>query len=344
MRLLRIPATAALLLLAACANGSQPAAHARAPGHGGQQLTISQARQAFSAFLPQLVQLPVTYSPSEARLLTTDAELQAVLYFRSQPAGPPVALLTHEVFYVPLLTGYPRWFLAAGQQPSAGRPAGRVFVMVQSTPAAPWRAAIGLYDFGSSSGMLYQLASAVATDSAGYARAVPLSDPALVVAPSAMPATYARYLDAKTSPAVAGLFQHGPNTTGYISLDRQIARGAGRYGWQDTDHQAPAQLPVYALRLNTGGAIVIFSTYDTVTWRALSSSAAHPAHASQAESNYVPPTLIMDRLGITTVKAGTRISATAVDSILAGVQPKGVGFIYPLIFNGALTGASSRAS
>src|SRR5260370_18548055 len=143
--------------------------------------------------------------------------------------------------------------------------------MVQSTPAAPWRAAIGLYDFGSSSGMLYQLASAVATDSAGYAGAVPLSDPALVVAPSAMPGTYARYLDAKTSPAVAGLFQHGPNTTGYISLDRQIARGAGRYGWQDTDHQAPAQLPVYALRLNTGGAIVIFSTYDTLTSRALSS-------------------------------------------------------------------------
>jgi hypothetical protein len=58
---------------------------------------------------------------------------------------------------------------------------------------------------------------------------------------------------------VAGLFQHGPNTTGYISLDRQIARGAGRYGWQDTDRQDPAKLPVYALRLNTGGAIVVFS-------------------------------------------------------------------------------------
>jgi hypothetical protein len=52
----------------------------------------------------------------------------------------------------------------------------------------------------------------------------------------------------------------------------------------------------------------------------------------------------MDRLGITTIKAGMRISARAVDSILAGVQPKGIGFIYPLIFNGALIGASSRAS
>src|SRR5260370_8062921 len=99
--------------------------------------------------------------------------------------------------------------------------------------------------------MLYQLASAVATDSAGYARAVPLSDPALVVAPSAMPATYARYLDAKTSPAVTGLFQHGPNTTGYISLDRQVARGVGPYDWQEPDHHFPPHLPVYPLPPHT---------------------------------------------------------------------------------------------
>jgi hypothetical protein len=327
-------AAAALLALAACSSAGQPAAHPRASGGG--HLTIAEARQAFHRFLPQFARLPSDYSTAAVRRLTAGAELQAQLFFRGQ-SGPAITRLTHQALYVPKLTGYPRWFVAAGQQ-AGSSPAGHLFVMVQSRRSGPWKTAMALYDIGSLMGMLHQLASAVTTDAQGYAQAVPLADTTLVVAPSAMPATYARYLDGKTSHAVRRLFQHGPNTTGYISLDRQISRGARRYGWLDTDHQAPAPLPVYALQLNTGGAIVIFATDDTVSWQAASSSASLPAQPSGREANYVPPAFVVQRLGLTSVKRGMRLTVTAVDRVLAFVQPKGVGFIYPLILNGAATG------
>jgi hypothetical protein len=291
---------------------------------------------AFLRFLPQFAKLPLDYGAGTVRRLTVGAELRAQLFFRGQ-SGLAITQLTNQAFYVPKLTGYPRWFLAAGQQAGTS-PAGHLFVMVQSARSAPWKTAMALYDIGSLSGMLRQLAASVTTDARGYVQAVPLADPTLVVAPSAMPATYARYLNGKTTPAVTRLFQHGPTTTGYLALNRQISRGAGRYGWQDTDHQAPARLPVYALRLNTGGAIVIFATDDTATWQAASASASLPAQPSGPEANYVPPAFVLQRLGITSVIAGMRLTVIAVDRVLAFVQPKGVGFIYPLIVNGAATG------
>jgi len=100
-------------------------------------------------------------------------------------------------------------------------------------------------------------------------------------------------------------------------------------------HQAPAQLPVYALRLSTHGALVIFSTYDTTAWMAASSSAALPAQPSGVEASYVPPAFVVGGLGLTSAPAGLRVTATAVDRVLAFVQPQGVGFIYVMVNNGA---------
>jgi hypothetical protein len=42
------------------------------------------------------------------------------------------------------------------------------------------------------------------------------------------------------------------------------------------------------------------------------------------------------------VQAGARLTATAVDRVLAFVQPRNVGFIYILINNGAATGIRER--
>jgi len=329
---------AAVLLLGACTSTGHPGAGPSANhAQRAQQLTIAQARRAFGAFLPRFMRLPVEFSAGEARSLTMGAELQAQLFFKGG-SGPAITQLTDQTFYVPRLTAYPRWFLAAGRQRGDSSPAGHLFVMVQSARLAPWKTAMALYDLGSSAGMLHQLAAAITLDAQGYAEAVPPGDPSLDVPPSAMSATYASYLDGEASQAVRWLFQAGPNTTGYISLTREIARGAGRYGWRDTDHQAAAPPPVYALRLNTGGAIVIFATDETVGWDAESSAASLPAQPSGPAANYVPPAFVVQDLGVTSVKAGMRLSVTAVDRVLAFVQPKGIGFIYPLINNGAATG------
>jgi hypothetical protein len=333
-----------LLALAGCAAARQPAVrgtvsqpgrHAQ-PAQRGQperQLTVAQARAAFDSFWPRFEQLAVDFSPAAARRLAVGAELQAQLFFRGQ-SGPTITGLTREKFYVPRLAGYPRWFWATGQDTGSSHD-GHLFVMVQSAPSAPWQTAMALYDVGSSARMLHYLAATITVDAQGYAEAVPLGDASLDVTPAAMPASYASYLDEAASRRTARLFQAGPNTTGYIALDRQTSSGARQYGWRDTDHQAPAQLPVYALRLRTDGAIVIFATYDTSGWIARSSSAALPAQPSGSEAHYVPPGFVVQGLGVSSVRAGARLTVTAVDRVLAFVQPRKVGYIYVLINNGA---------
>jgi hypothetical protein len=332
----RLTAAGLVLLIAGCAAGGHAATRSSAVS---SQLTVTQARQAFASFLPRFLQLPSSFSAGAARNLTVGAELQAQLFFHGPP-GPALTQLTSEAFYVPRLTSYPHWFWAVGLQPGSSHDS-YLFVMVQTGPSASWKAALTLYDLNSSSGMLHQLAATITTGSEGYAESVPPGDPTLDVAPSAMPRTFASYLDGTSTAAVTSLFQAGPNTTGYRALNRTIARGARRYGWQDTDHQSPSGLPVYALRINTGGAIVIFTTYDSVGWRAEASSAALPMRPSQREANYVPPAFVIQDLHIRSVKAGTQLTASAADAILAFVQPQGVGYIYPLIVNGAATGVAA---
>jgi hypothetical protein len=308
-------------------------------GHSGphdQQLTIAEARQAFTAFLPRFNALPQGYSAAAARSVTTGAELQAQLFFKGN-SGPPITKLTGETFYVPRLAGYPRWFWVAGQQ-GGSRAAGHLFVMVQSASSAPWKTAAALYDLDSAARMVHYLAEWITRDSNGYATAVSPGELALAVSPSGMPATYASYLDQRAPRPVKRLFKPGPYTTHYIAYNNKIARGAGQYGWRDTDHQAPARLPVYGLWLNTGAAFVIFSTYDTASWLAESSSAALPARPSGREGNYVPPAFVTQGLRVSSVKTGTRLTATAVDRVLAFVQPRGTGPIYVMINNGAATG------
>jgi hypothetical protein len=61
---------------------------------------------------------------------------------------------------------------------------------------------------------------------------------------------------------------------------------------------------------------------------------------SLPEASYVPPAFVIHDLQITSVKPGTQLTATAVDLVLAFVQPQGVGYIYPLIVNGAATGVA----
>jgi len=208
---------APVLVLVACASTGHPGAGPRANhAQQAQQLTIAQARRAFGAFVPGFMRLPVEFSAGKARSLTMGAELQAQLFLQGQ-SGPAITRMTGETFYVPRLTGCPRWFLAAGQQ-RGSIPAGRLFVMVQSARSAPWKAAMALYDLGSSAGMVHQLAAAVTTDAQGYAEAVPPGDPSLDVPPSAMSATYASYLDGTASQALRRLFQAGPTTTGYYPL------------------------------------------------------------------------------------------------------------------------------
>lgn len=340
MRLARAAGAAVLAALAGagCAAPAHPPPRAAGyASHRRAQLTIAEARRVVAAFLPRYKQqLPLSYSPALARSLTTGGELQAQLFFRGR-SGPSITQLTGESILVPHLAGYPRWFVAAvAARSSLVSAVDYFFVMVQAAASAPWKAAMAPYLYDPGGRMQRYLARVVARDAEGYA-AVPAAGQDLAVAPSAMPAAYARYLNTQRAPSGTA-FAPGFDTTGYIRLNRQIARGAGRYGWRDADHQAPASLPTYALALKPSGAVVFFATTDTSTWVATSSAAALPTRPSRAQANYVPPPqLFLHRVRFGAVRPGTRFTSTAVDQVLAIVPPAGPHQIYVPVNSGAAT-------
>jgi hypothetical protein len=305
------------LSLAACGGASHPAAakakHSpAAPASSPAALTVAQASSIFTAFLPEFEQL--ASDPSQVSQLTTGPET-AVETLLAGSAGPAPGTLTGERFLVPTLTGYPRWFLAAG---SASDQEGFLFLMVQQSAGAPWAEAAELYDLSSPPQILADLSDAGFTGSS-LASPVAADDTSLTTEPSALSAAYARYLDGG---ARGSSFLAGSYTTGYVSLNRQVAADTARDGWQYADRQSASGLPVYGLALPSGaGAVVIFYTKDTTSWTATSSTAVIPA--STSTSSDTPPALLISQLGITAARAGLRVTATSYDEILAFVGPTG---------------------
>jgi hypothetical protein len=103
---------------------------------------------------------------------------------------------------------------------------------------------------------------------------------------------------------------------------RHGGRAAGRLEVHDT--QAVDGLPEYALGAPKGkDAVVIFFTLDTATWTATSAQARMPSASYTGLAE--PPLSMLQALGVTSVRAGLRVSIKAVDENLAIVGPAGSG-------------------
>ncbi len=309
-------AGALVLSLAACGGASHPAARAEhsraAPASAPAQLTVAEASSIFTAFLPKFEQL--ASNPSLVSQLTTGPET-VVETFLAGGAGPAPGALTGERFLVPTLTSYPRWFLAVG---SASSQQGFLFVMVQQSTDAPWRETAELYDLSSPPQILPDLGAAGFTGSTVASPVAP-GDTSLFTEPSALPATYARYLD---DGGRGDSFLPGDYTTGYVKSDRQFAAGAVADGWRYADRQSASGLPVYGLALPAGdGALVLFYTRDTTSWTATSATALIPS--STSTSLDTPPAQFLSRLGITAARPGLQVTAISYDENLALVGPAG---------------------
>jgi hypothetical protein len=309
-----------LITLAACSSGAPkngPVPHSSSAGAepvASAQLTVAQAYSAFTEFLPQFSDLPA--HPADIGRLTTGPEL-GVITASNGSVGPSVGDVSNTRILVPKLTGYPRWFIAAGTN-SGGE--GVLFVLVQHAAGAPWQETAELYDLGQA-----QIVPDLAAAGFGVTAttpAVPGPGPALAMQPAQLPAAYAQYLNGKGKGAQRGAFKAGTDTTGLIRLERTAAASAPSAGWKYTDSQSGAGLPQYALRLPGGnGAVVIFFTLDTATWTASSAKARVPA--AQYSGLAEPPLQILRALGVTSVHAGLRVSVEAVDENLAIIGPAG---------------------
>ncbi len=281
------------------------------PGQPAPQLTVAEASVAFNAFLPQFDELGT--DPAAAGQLTIGPERAAQTFLDGQ--GPAAGALTGERFLVPRMTSYPRWFLAAG---SAANRQGFLFVMVQQSGSASWRAAAELYDLSSTPQILPDLSVAGFKTSGLFSQA-PAADSALTTQPSALSAAYARYLD---DGARGKAFLPGGYTTSYVRQDQRAASSARAAGWRFTDAQSAVILPVYGLKFPDGaGALVIFYTKDATSWTAASASARLPASTSTSAAE--PPAQFLHQLRITRASAGLRVTVDSYDENLAFVGPAG---------------------
>lgn len=182
--------------------------------------------------------------------------------------GPPV-------LYVPRLTTYPQWFMAAApERPASGGPVRTALLVFDRLSAGATWALSGSVLLNPGAPPLQ-----VATDRAGYATALATSDPALKLRPDIVGAMHATVADDGPSSAAAPIVQPGPQTTGLYQVNAAIARRAAAQQRTYTWEMEGTSYPFFALRTTGGGALVFYTmTLSTTTLP------AHPAAKDAAAS------------------------------------------------------------
>jgi hypothetical protein len=321
--------------LAACSGGPSPAAAparssppASAPAAGPPQLTVSQARTIFAAFLPRFDEM--VHRPSLVPQLATGPEFTA-LTAENGMEGLTVGKLTGDRFMVPMPTSYPRWFAVAGTG-SAGR--GFLFVLEQQSAGAAWLDAAELYDLSVPPQIMPDLS--FEGDSASSVVTPADTSSNLQVAPDALSGAYAAYLNDRANGPQRKNFAAGGYTTDRATETRQIAAGAPSAGWKYTDTQSAVTLPAYGWLLSNGSGLIVFFTRDTETWTALSPS-ADVSRAAPPGLPDAPPGVFLTDLGVTAAATGMRITVTAVDESLAWEPPLDSGNVTVIVNDGMAT-------
>jgi hypothetical protein len=269
-----IAACAGLLLTGAGCGGGVPGRAVQRPGtaRSAPAFTIAQVRRAFTAFAGRDDRLtPATYLRMLPQLTAPPDEDMLLLAAR-HPLPPSLSSndlrtgrMRDATFYVPRITGYPRWFAVVGKAPHGDN----ALVMVRPSAAAPWRESMVINDQAPAAPLASSFRQ-VLLDQAGYARAAPAAGPAVAVSPAQVPARYAAVLAG--SPVAARLFAPGAATTGWAAADRVRAQLAAQRGWRLRSSYRPAALPYFALRCQGGGALELFTVQAERTWTGVSAA------------------------------------------------------------------------
>jgi hypothetical protein len=309
--------------------GGYPGHAVQAPGtaRSASAFTIAQARRAFTAFADRDARLtPATYIRLLPQL-TAPPDEDVLLLSARHPL--PSSLSSNDLrtgrmrdakFYVPRITGYPRWFAVVGKAPHGDN----ALMMVRPSAARPWRESMVINDQAPAAPLASSFRR-VLLDQAGYARAVPAADPALTVSPAQVPARYAGVLAG--SQAAARLFAPGAATTGWAATDRARAELAAQRGWRLRSSYRPAALPSFALRCRGGGALELFTVQAERTWTGVS---AAPVISLGGGGLPIADVTAAD---LTRARRGTTVRETDLYEMLAVVPARGRGRVsLPLVY------------
>jgi len=262
-------AVAALLATQGC--DVSPPAQASVAAH--PDVTLAQARTIYQSYLSRSDAAAAKHDEVTALSLVADGAwdfTHAQFSIRAHN-GTPVPRYTYgtPTFYVPVVSGYPHWFVvdvsrqtAAGSQ-AAGQAAGG------SQAANPAASAPTLMVFGqvfaghvwtldaSAAFQPGQSMPAVATDANGYAISMSPYQQGLLLQPNVLAGTHASIVDEGTDTAAGTLVAPGPMTTGLYQQQSAIYAATPKplqYLWS----MVGTTFPVFALRTTSGAALVLY--------------------------------------------------------------------------------------
>lgn len=251
----------ALAALSGCSGGGGSAAPANAAGAAA--VSRSQAAAVLSKYQTGVGKAQQALDAKALSTLETGPQLQMdlagfKLHQATRRRYVPTAY-TSQAFFIPRLTGFPRWF-AADVATDKGK-LHQALLFTQQSASAPWLLAADPVESGGTP------LPGIALDKDGLATPV-TGAAALAVAPAKIAAAHAELLTAgPKSPGATGLAP-GNQTSRAFSALQQARGGFGRQGVTLTTQFQPAGQPVYALRTKDGGAVVWYVLQQRETYAA----------------------------------------------------------------------------
>jgi hypothetical protein len=251
------------LAVQGCTQAAAPA-HVGADSH--HDLTLAEAQDVYSSYLTVSDAAAAQGDGTQGLSDVADAQWAVVhgQYTALASAGEPVTRYRYgqPVFYVPALSTYPRWFMAAvprrtEEDGRLGAAANTIMLFERLRPGVPWTL--------NGSAVLDQALPAIAVDSDGYAIDMTTTDPALLLRPDVVGATQAAVVDDGPTSAAAAVIGSGPQTTGLYAAQAAYAKAEAALGLQYQWLLQGAAFPQFELRTADGGALVLYGMYLNTT-------------------------------------------------------------------------------
>jgi len=274
LRYLGVIGPAALAAAIALGGCSAPAA---TPAAGSEHsLTLAQAQAAYRSYVTASTAAARQGDAAQGLAIVADAQwaVMHAQYAALSVSGTPVAQYSYgtPTFYVPALSGYPQWFMAAvpastvtGGQP--GPAVNTLMVFVRPAPNAPWTL--------DGSAALDQPLPAVARDRDGYAITVSSTDSSLLLQPNIVGPAQAAVVDQGPAAPAAAVMGSGPQTTELYAQQAALGNAATARGLSYQWLLEGAAFAQWELRTADGGALVLYTMY-------LNTTTEHPGNVTGA--------------------------------------------------------------
>jgi hypothetical protein len=249
-------AVAAVLTTQGCDSGS-----AAQPTH--PDMTVTQARAAYQHYLTVSESAATQGNSTTGLSIVADASwaFAHTQYTALSSTGTPVVryLYGAPTYYVPIVSGYPHWFVVDVPRRTADTSAvDTLMVFGQSARGNPWTLD------GETALQPGQTMPAIATDSKGYAISLSPYQQGLMLQPNLVGATQAAVVDEGTANPASALVTPGPQTTDLYNQYNTVSNAIPKdlsYIW----FMGGSNFPVFALKTTDGGALVLYGMYLNTT-------------------------------------------------------------------------------